>query len=247
MFNLKDGRSIAKINDGDKNTIVFISEDIPGVKSIKVIKQDGWTIEPMPDYKSRCIVYICGPAGSGKTYYASMWIKNFKLLYPDSTVYVFSRLEFDKTLDHLNVVRVKNDMNLVTNPIDIFKDLRFGDLVFFDDCDTVTEKKIRDALSKIQNDVLETGRHNNIHILITSHLITGNDRKNTRTVLNEAQQIVVFPKSGAAHQIRYALKNYVGLTAKQIDMILKKIPSRYVCVGKTYPQYILHEFGCSLL
>jgi len=69
-------------------------------------------------------------------------------------------------------VRVKNDMNLVTNPIDIFKDLRFGDLVFFDDCDTVTEKKIRDALSKIQNDVLETGRHNNIHILITSHLIT---------------------------------------------------------------------------
>jgi len=82
MFNLKDGRSIAKINDGDKNTIVFISEDIPGVKSIKVIKQDGWTIEPMPDYKSRCIVYICGPAGSGKhiMHLCGLRILNFFIL-----------------------------------------------------------------------------------------------------------------------------------------------------------------------
>ena len=128
--------------------------------------------------------------------------------------------------------------------MDAIRDIKNA-LCLFDDIDTIKEKHLRNTVYDIQNDILETGRHNNIYIIVTSHLINGNDKKNTRTILNEAHKVTFFPKSGA-YGITYFLKNYIGLPKKQIDNILQ-INSRWITINKGYPLFIFYEDGAKTL
>lgn len=243
MLSLKTGRPIALIKSISRkknkldNELVFIDENKEGRKEIVLPK--GYVFEPVPDV-NRSVSYVAGPSGSGKSTYASKFMKNFKKIFKGSNIIVFSRLDTDEVIDKLKPIRIKIDEELVEDPIDIFEEFHNNDLVLFDDCDTIQNKSIRDAVSKIQNDILETGRHKNIFILVTSHLINGNDRKNCRTLLNESNTITFFPKSGSTYQIKYLLKNYIGLSNNQINDILN-MKSRWITIGKTYPQYIMGE------
>lgn len=244
MLSLDDGRSIAKIVKKKKNEVIFIDENEKGYN--KIVVNGSEHLEPMPNVDGRDVIYIAGPSGSGKSTYASEYMTNFKKIFPQANIFVFSRVTQDEKIDKLLPYRIAIDTNLINNPIDIFAELQEGDLVLFDDCDTIQDKKIRDAVSKVQNDILETGRHKNIYILVTSHLINGNDRKNTRTILNEAHSITIFPKSGSKYQIEYMLKNYIGLSKKQITDILQ-IDSRWITIGKSYPQYVMWRRGVCLI
>ena len=138
------------------------------------------------------------------------------------------------------------DQSLIDDPIDIHSEFRQNDLVLFDDTDTIQDKKIKEAISRLKNDILETGRHSNIYVVITSHLINGISRTDTRTILNECTSLTIFPKSGSTYQIIYVLKNYIGLNKNQINYILN-LPSRWVTIFKNFPQYCIFEKGCFLL
>jgi hypothetical protein len=96
------------------------------------------------------------------------------------------------------------------------------------------------------SDIMEIGRKLNIWLVITNHLVIPNEKKMARTIMNEMHSMTVFPKSGSAQQIRYALKTYFGLTNKQIDEIIK-MPSRWITVYKSYPQYVLYDKGSFIL
>ncbi|MFM7986305.1 MAG: hypothetical protein ACKPKO_44030, partial [Candidatus Fonsibacter sp.] len=78
----------------------------------------------------------------------------------------------------------------------------------FDDIDVISDKKIREAVYNILNQILEIGRHFKIHCIVTNHLPTNG--KDTRRVLNEAHTVIYFPHS-AGGQIKYLLEEYVGI------------------------------------
>lgn len=239
-----NGVAIAKIIDDKKNNqIIYLNPDSnKGTDHISLTKPE--RLVPYPDEFSRQVIYIAGASGSGKSTYASQYIYNYMQLFPENRVYVFSRLELDDVLNEMGCIAIPINQQTLTN-IDIINDISDA-LCLFDDIDTIPDKKMRELVYKIQNDILETGRHKNINIIVTSHLINGNDKKNTRTILNEAQQITFFPKGGNSYSIKYLLKNYLGLNKKQIDSILQ-IPSRWITICKNYPQCVIDQNGCFTL
>lgn len=200
-------------------------------------------ITPMPNMLTREVVYIAGPSGSGKSTYCGQYMAEFKRQFPEAKIFVFSRVKEDKVIDKIGVHRIDIDSTLESDPIDIFSDFNDGDLVLFDDCDTIQDLKLRTAIVRIKNDILETGRHRNLYILVTSHLINPNEKKEGRIILNEMTSITVFPKSGSAYQIKYVLKQYYGFSNDQIDNIFK-LNTRWVTLYKNAPQTIMYQRGC---
>jgi GTPase SAR1 family protein len=202
-------------------------------------------ITPLPNKEIREVTYIAGPSGVGKSTLASEYIKEYKKMYPTNEIIIFSRKPNDKVLDKLQPLRFIIDESIVTDPIDVLNEEEFkkGCLVLFDDCNTFQNDKIKKAVSKLMNDILEIGRSYNIYCIITSHLLNQNEKKDSRTIWNEAHNVVIFPKGGNRYGIEYALKNYCGFDKKIIAEIFK-LNSRWCLICKQFPNYILHQNGC---
>jgi hypothetical protein len=105
----------------------------------------------------------------------------------------------------------------------------------------LSNKKIREEVCKLQNQLLEVGRHYNITCICTNHLPTNG--KDTRRILNEAHSFTYFPHA-ATGRIKYFLTEYLGLDKKTIAY-MKRQNSRWATIFKNYPgEYMLeHEIG----
>lgn len=203
---------------------------------------------PITKIHERSVDYIAGPSGSGKSTYAVGLAKAFKRIYPEKDFIVFSRtnVKDDPAFAGMRPIQVLIDESIITNPIDITKELTQGCLILFDDCNTIPDDKQKKAVDKLMSDIMEVGRKLKIWIIITNHLVIPNERKVARTIMNEMQSLTVFPKSGSSQQIRYCLKQYYGLNNKQMDQILS-LPSRWITVLRNFPQCVLHERGAFIL
>jgi len=210
----------------------------------------GNKLTPIPDLTERFVDYVAGPSGSGKSTIAADLAAQFKKINPKTPIFIFSRTDAkkDPAFSKLKPFhQITLDESIVTDPIDITEEIREGGaLMIFDDCNTIQNDKIKKEVEKIMSDAMEVGRKLNCNMIITSHLVTPNEKKMARTVLNEMHNLTVFPKSGSSQQIRYALKTYFGLNNKQIDKILG-LNSRWVRISKTYPQYVLYDKGSYIL
>jgi hypothetical protein len=236
---------VVVINGGtlDKNIIYLKTDDhtnhiiqeVP-IKQVDLPRSSEGVFEQIPNAKTR-VVYIAGPSGSGKSTYAAGYIKKYLKQHKDAPLIVFSRLEEDKVIDDLKGKRIIVDRSLVDDPIEI-EDIDPHTIILFDDCETVRDKDVLTALITIKAQVMELGRHTDIQIVITSHLISGNNKNDSRTILNEMQSLTIFPSAGSAYQINYALKTYFGLSVKQIKKIMN-MKTRWVTIIKTYPQIVL--------
>lgn len=252
-FNFKNGKMIAVIKNNRKkgNKIVLVdANDKNGYESISLPENEKF--EPVVDPDGRSITYICGASGSGKSTLARSMIDKFHILFPESPIYMFSRLTKDPAFDDLEskqiLTRIPINNDLVEKPVDIINDMEEWSMIIFDDIDTITDKKQLAALNNIKSQILEIGRHKNLYLIVTSHLITTGDRNATRTMMNEMSSLVIFPRGGgSAYQQRYALKNYLGMNNKQIDDILGTSDSRWVFISKNYPQYVLTEKQCYVI
>lgn len=248
MLNTKKGKPVAMIQDGENDGKVICIDDSDD-QGYEDIELDDGKLKPLLDYESeRNVVYIAGPAGSGKSTYATQLIKDYLKMFPETEFYVFSRTDAktDPALQGLKINQVKIDESLLQNPIDIEKEVGDRSLIFFDDCGTIQNEELKKYVEKLMIDIMEVGRRLHINIIITNHLINPNDRKFGRSVLNELHYFSFFPRSGNTYQITYCLKNYFGLSKKQIDHILH-LPSRWVTIAKRYPMYVMYEKGIYLL
>jgi GTPase SAR1 family protein len=207
------------------------------IKMINLPLQNS-SFEQYPNDKTR-VIYIAGPSGSGKTTYAANYIKQYLKRKPDTPFIVFSRLKEDPVIDCLNPKRIEVCEDLITDPIEI-EDIDPDSIILFDDCETISNRSILSAINKIKAQILELGRHNNIQIVITSHLINGSDKEMTRIILNEMHTLTIFPTAGSAYQIKYVLKNYFGLSTKQMKGIFN-LKSRWITIFKTYPQIVIGQ------
>jgi len=253
MLNLnKVGRPLAKIDGGKySGHVVSVSDQFLNsngkeekdnlIKEFRQLKiANDSKFQHVPDTtKEREILYITGPSGSGKSTYTRKYLEQYKKKFKNRPIYLFSSLPSDESLDKVQPKRIKLDETIHTDPIAV-EELKES-ICIFDDIDVISDKKIREGVYTILNQVLEIGRHYKIHCVVTNHLPTNG--KDTRRILNEAHTVTYFPHS-AGGKIKYMLEEYVGLDKKQIAY-MKRQNSRACAIFKNYPQcYLLeHEIG----
>ena len=253
MLSFVGGKPFAKITTGaHKDSLVYVtSEDseetsVKGPKYKRIdLKQN--KLEPVLNPDARTVDYVAGPAGAGKSTYASLLAKSFKKLHPKKDVFFFSRTDWkeDPAYKKIKPVQVRLDQSLVNDPI-MIEDIEKGSCIIFDDVNTIHDKNIKAEVLHIVKDILEVGRKMNLSIIITSHLISPPERDYARTVLNELQTLTFFPRGSSAHSIRYVLDTYFGLAKKDIEEILH-LPSRWVSIHRNYPNVVFYEHGAYIL
>lgn len=236
------GRPLARLN---KKIITVVanqeeiqSNEIPVTNKIVIPASDTSKFQIIPDEtKERDILYVTGPSGSGKSTFVVGYLNEYKKKYKKRPIFVLSSLTEDETLDKVSgLKRIKMDEQMYLNPLnaEMFNEC----CVVADDIDVISDKKIRDAVITLVNQILEIGRHFKTTLIQTNHLAT--DRGMTRRILNEAHAIVFFPFSGSSHGIKYLLEQYCGLEKKTFSQI-RKTNSRWCCIYKNYPCVIMTE------
>jgi hypothetical protein len=215
------------------------------IKSKGFVLRSGGKLEPLVKDLHLQIekIYIAGISGSGKSTYASRYIRNYLKKYRDNEFFIFSNVNSDECLDKLDPIRVDLE-NLESNPVSD-QELE-NSLCLFDDIATISNPKVRKITQNVLNNLLEQGRHTNTSVICCAHVIMNYNE--TRRLLNEATSVVIFPKAGSNNlNVKY-LKNYGGFSDNEIDKILH-LPSRWVAIYRTlHPaQYILHEKGAYLV
>jgi hypothetical protein len=230
------------LEDGQELTLLSNEQVLTAQKDIKT----PFSITPRFDMVER--ILICGQSGSGKSTIASNWIKDY-LSIKDKDVFLLSRVEEDKPLDEIKLLQRVDLKQFSVSPEEFavngldteeFK----NSIVILDDIDTITDKKIFNNVIALRDDMLETGRHNDITMLCITHVLFQN--KNSKKPLNEATGVVLFPRSGSKYHIRRYLKEYCGLDEKQINRIMN-LNSRYFYISRTYPNYVVSEREVFLL
>jgi hypothetical protein len=95
------------------------------------------------------------------------------------------------------------------------------------------------------NEILQTGRHHEITCLITKH--TPTNGKDTKLILAESHQFILFPNGLGNRSLKYLLDSYLGLDKEQVKKI-KKLKSRWVCINRaTFPLSIVSEKDAFIL
>ena len=187
-------------------------------------------------------LYITAPSGAGKSTWVANWLGRSRKIWHKKSdkkdIFIFSRVADDKPLDKFKPIRIEIDEELLYNPIEA-EDLQ-DSVAIFDDIDTISNTQLRKNVITLRDDLLECGRHYNVRMLCTSHLMLGGNT--TKKMLNESTSVVFFPRSGNICQMRRFLQVYCGFEKDMIHKILN-VPSRWVMVRKLYPMMVLHERG----
>ena len=241
-LNLEDeGNLIAIIQNknGKSSKKLYVTDNEERVRNgtnhFTCNKDEELQIVPNTKTERQC-VYICGQSGSGKSYFTTNYVKQYKKSFPKRDIYVISSIDEDKSIDSLKPKRIN-----VLHPdfmSDDFTSEDFKDsLVIFDDVD-VFPTKIKKKVLSIVNNILQIGRHYNVSVCFTTHNPTNGAE--TKILLSEAHIITVFPKTTGNRALKYLLDSYLGLDKKQIDRI-KKMKSRAVSIIRGYPMVIIGE------
>ena len=242
-FKRQGYREIALIkggsNDGKK---VFVNDKF-NAQGNQYIKLDKGNFQPLPSTQEGIVekLYVSGVSGSGKSTYISKWISQFlKGKNRNIPIYIFSSVDFDKAFDdkfEYNIIRIELDSGLVTNPIQA-QELQ-DSLCIFDDIDTIKNPVIRKTVCSLRDECLEIGRHYNIRLLCTSHILS--NWSATRRLLNESTSVTVFPRGGGGtYHIKNYLKTYAGMNSEQIKKLIN-LKSRWVTIVRVFNPFIISQ------
>jgi hypothetical protein len=239
-FSVDSGYPLVKIyGKGPLNKKIIRVEDKQKVNKnnhmLELNLNDNYNFQVIPNIDAeRSTIYICGMAGSGKSYFIAGWLKEYSKIYPNNPIYIFSEKQEDKQLDEIkNVSRVKISPEL--SELDY---LEFSNsCCVFDDIDSI-DKPQRKIVNAIRDKVLKLGRSAKISVVCSNHSPT--DGLDTKTLLNEAQMIVFFLNNWN-RSLKYLVQNYLGMTKEDIKKA-KKNNSRWTCYCKqSYPNVVIQH------
>lgn len=200
-------------------------------------------IQHMPHKANeRQILYITGASGSGKSYYVNKYGNEYAKKFKNNPIFLFSSVQDDTSLKIPRMKRVRLDDEFLRTDLTAsdFKNT----LVIFDDTDVINNKAILKKVNGILDTLLQTGRHHGTSVIYTSH--TACNGGQTKVILNEAHSVTIYPSGLGGRSIKYLLDQYFGLDKEQIRKI-KRLPSRWVTILKTYPMVVLYEKGAYVL
>jgi len=200
------------------------------------IPPDEGKIVPVPMEESSRIG-VFGPSNAGKSTAIASFMKKYLEYYPKNHIYIFSPKLNDPAYSKIkNVDYVKLDETIVDIPFDVseFRD----SICCFDDIESITDKKINEAVRIFRNQCYEIGRSpSNITTIAVHHVILGNEK--TKIILNESDEVVLFPKTNFS-AISNLARRYYGFDKNQLDY-LKNVPSRWVVIKRSFPTCIISE------
>lgn len=228
--------AIIKNNPKYKKTKFYVNdEEDKNIKSFDSFQIDEGVFQYVTDEdKDRDTIYICGSAGSGKSYWTGEYCKEYYKRNKDNPIYLISEGSADPALDGLkNLQRVKMDESILDEPIEWteFENC----LVIADDVDAY-KGKLKKYIYDLIDKLLKNARKKKVSVIMTSHSCTGLELK---AVLNESNVIVWFPKNWN-RSLKYLLESYVGLDKNGVKKLFKN-KSRWCAFVKTYPNIIIQE------
>jgi hypothetical protein len=231
-----------------KNNINKPFNPNPGCKNLpkgqfKEIFVDDGSLQLIPGYKERDLLYVTGPSGCGKSTFCSKWIDEYKHKKPLSRIILISPITDDLCINKFNPIRIKLTEENFIGDNKITLDECANNLVVFDDVDAIPNRKIRQGVYNFRDEILLTGRHYNISSCSTSHIAT--DYKKTRNLLNESHFVCWF-RGGSNKQITNFLKNYIGLEKDLFNKVMNS-KSRAIILHTKYPRFILCDDYCYML
>jgi hypothetical protein len=243
MFNFsKIGEKIAVIDKSLKykrKNKVYInnSKDAPDEQFIKqfdsIAIDDGeFMLSPDKDTE-RITMYVCGSAGSGKSYFVAQYVQEYHKAFKNNMIYLISENDaFDK-LDYVKRIIIED---LHENPIDWRE---FNEcLVIFDDIDSI-KGKLGKTIDDMRDKLLKNSRKFKVSVISTAH--DACDGKKTKSVLNESK-IIVFFMLNYNRSLKYLLENNIGLGKNAIQKLKKdSSKSRWTAYVKGYPSYLIQQ------
>lgn len=231
-------------DDEGLTKIFYNFMDYIKLKNCKFTLRSGGKLEPLPNPKIVEKVLISGISGSGKSTFAANYIKNYLKQHRENNFYIISSVDNDEVLDRLQPERL--DYNEIAED-GISLDELEDSIVLFDDIGTIQPKSVRKVVEGLRNSLLECGRHVRTAVIAISHLITNHHE--SRITLNEAQSIVLFPRSNA-RAIRKYLSEYQNYDKALISRCLN-LKSRWFMIKLTSSSVampiIIYEKGCFVI
>jgi hypothetical protein len=186
------------------------------------------------------VLMINGKRGAGKSVYTASFLEQYKLFYPKNKIYLFSQCKKDPVLDKIIDQRFELDTYVKDGGV-VVDDFPDSCCVCFDDVDMLDNtkpEKLRDAIFKIMNSLIQLSRKRNITVIQTSHLTTNHGE--TKHALNGASSFTFF-LSAMSHQVRNALKLYMGLSRENIKKVCSLKNSRWCTIFTTCPTVVMTE------
>ena len=247
------GTPIAMIMTKDEksksSSIISLDDSNQAKKSFNelTLSEPGQKFQVVGDPKrERDIIYISGRSGSGKSYFIKDYVNNYyKVIHKKRPVYLFSALKEDPTIDQIKgLLRIDLSLDFLEDEEITVADFA-NSCVIFDDTDVLKNKLIRDKVNHILDEILQTGRHHEITCLITKH--TTCNGPDTKMILAESNQFVLFINGLGNKTLKYLLDNYLGLDKDQITKI-KRTKGRWVAINRsTFPMSVVSEKECFVI
>lgn len=231
--NIKGAKPIA-INNLTREIVYLIDgancdeRDYSRLQEHKEIDFDEGEAVVLPNKSRADRIYISGTTGCGKSTSISKYLKEYKKIFPQKKIILFSDAPEDPILDGFNPIRVKLNNSLVANPIHT-QELA-GTLCIFDDVDSISDKSVKKAVLTLYDSILKKGSSkDNIQLIVTSHIMC--DYTSTRNLLQNSNWVAVFPRSPQG--VIQGLQKY-GFTKDKIALIMS-LPTRCVWIHVNYP------------
>jgi hypothetical protein len=214
------------------------------VKRLELQDDGRFQIYPNPKKDEFEMLYIVGASGSGKSTVALHYTEEYHKLFPDNEIYLISSLKEDKTLDkNKHIKRINLQSFLEDKPtLDEFA----NSLVVFDDYETLeyTNKKLYAVVMGLISEFASMARHKNARAICIQHKFTNGNY--TRLLLAEATHYVIYPRTASAHNLKLLCGEYGCMNPKQIAS-LQSLPTRWVCIHKNFPPFMITETSVELI
>ena len=229
-------KSLKKYKRQNKIYMNNKSSDDEFIKEFKNISIDDGEFMLSPDKDiERQALYVCGSAGSGKSYFVAQYVQEYHKTFKNNMIYLVSENEEDPAFDKLDYVKRIIIEDLHENPLDWkeFQDC----LIIFDDIDSI-KGKLGKTIDDLRDKLLKNSRKFKVSVISTSHDACGIKLK---SVLNESK-VIVFFMLNYNRSLKYLLENYIGLTKNVIQKLRKNSnTSRWTAYIKGYPSYIVQQ------
>lgn len=248
-LNNKKNQIVGKIHEGefsDDVISVAVSSDFSKINESpaglqEIVLKKGYITPEYDAYSKgelplRCM--IVGKSGCGKSHYAGMLIRSYKKQFPNNDVILFSALKSDKSLDKYDPIRITCDESVYENPIEL-EELH-NSLCVFDDIQAFANTKIALALNTLRDNIMTTGRHENIGCLSLTQILREGHK--TKKAIRNTHQIVFFPHLGGKSEMESYLRDYIKMPIAEIRRATS-LPSRWVCFSESVPRFFMYEKG----
>ena len=177
------------------------------------------SFQVLPSQNERDVLYVCGKSGSGKSYHIKNYCLEFHKEHPKYPIYLISPKKDDTSFKEIKkfMTQLRLDDEFINT--DIGLDDLANSMIIFDDCEGITDKKLKEKVFKVLNLCMTCGRSYKITVAVVSHCPTNG--KETKCMLLEQSLTSFFPNYLSDHSLNYLCKNYLGLGKAHIDKILK--------------------------